>query len=122
VVALRERAQTLREMAEKAVVWYRPLHQYDAKAVAKHLAGAGAALSGVRATLEALETWSPESIDGALRAAAEALGLGMGKVAQPLRVAITGTAVSPSIEHTVYLAGRDEALRRIDAAVERIPG
>ena len=45
----------------------------------------------------------------------------MGKVAQPLRVAITGTQVSPDISHTVYLAGRGEALRRIDAALARIP-
>ena len=52
---------------------------------------------------------------------AEALGLGMGKVAQPLRVAITGTQVSPDIGHTVYLAGRDGALARIDAALAKIP-
>jgi Glutamyl- and glutaminyl-tRNA synthetases len=43
----------------------------------------------------------------------------MGKIAQPLRVAMTGTQVSPSIEHTIYLAGRAEALARIDAAVTR---
>ncbi len=48
-------------------------------------------------------------------------GLGMGKVAQPLRVAITGTQVSPDIGHTVYLAGRDEALARIDAALAKVP-
>jgi glutamyl-tRNA synthetase len=45
----------------------------------------------------------------------------MGKVAQPLRVAITGTQVSPDIAHTVYLAGCEEALRRIDAAIAKIP-
>jgi glutamyl-tRNA synthetase len=55
-----------------------------------------------------------------LQATAETLGLGMGKVAQPLRVAITGTQVSPDIAHTVYLAGRDRALERIDAAIARI--
>ena len=53
----------------------------------------------------------------ALHEAAAALELGMGKVAQPLRVAITGTQVSPDISQTVYLAGRDEALKRIDAAL-----
>ena len=47
-------------------------------------------------------------------------GIDMGKIAQPLRVAITGTQVSPSIEHTVYLAGRAQALARIDAALARI--
>jgi glutamyl-tRNA synthetase len=119
VVALRERAQTLKEMAEKALVWYQPLTQYDDKAVAKHLAGAAPALQAVREGLAGLASWSPEAVDGALRATAESLGLAMGKVAQPVRVAITGTAVSPSIEHTVYLAGRDEALLRIDAALAR---
>src|SRR5690606_15485419 len=119
VVALRERAQTVKEMAEKALVWFQPLTGYDEKAVAKHLAGAAPTLAAVRERLAALEDWSPDAVDGALRGTAEALGLGMGKVAQPVRVAITGTAVSPSIEHTVYLAGREEALRRLDAAVER---
>src|SRR5690606_42101401 len=67
-------------------------------------------LQAVRERLAAA-TWNPEAIDAALRETAEVLSLGMGKVAQPLRVAITGTAVSPSIEHTVYLAGQEQALR-----------
>ena len=46
----------------------------------------------------------------------------MGKIAQPLRVAITGTQVSPDIGWTVYLCGRDEALARIDAALAKLPG
>jgi glutamyl-tRNA synthetase len=119
IVALRDRVKTLKDMAERAAVWYRPLEDYDAAAVAKHLAGAAAPLQAVHKALDALTDWSPASIDIALRSAAESVGLGMGKVAQPLRVAITGTAVSPSIEHTVYLAGRREALRRIDAALTR---
>ena len=60
-----------------------------------------------------------ESVHKAIEAAAAAIGEGMGKVAQPLRVALTGTQVSPSIDQTVYLAGRDEALRRIDAALAK---
>ena len=51
--------------------------------------------------------------------AAAAIGEGMGKVAQPLRVAMTGTQVSPSIDHTVYLAGRERALRRIEDALAK---
>ena len=54
-----------------------------------------------------------------LQDAAAAINEGMGKVAQPLRVAMTGTQVSPSIDHTVYLVGRDRALRRIDDAIMR---
>ncbi|BCT91417.1 glutamate--tRNA ligase [Lysobacter helvus] len=122
VVALRDRVQTLKDMAERAAVWFGPLTQYDDAAVAKHLnAAARAPLAEARTRLEALDTWSAENVGVALHAAADALGIGMGKVAQPLRVAITGTQVSPDISHTVYLAGRDEALRRIDAALAKVP-
>ena len=61
-----------------------------------------------------------ESIEGALRAAAEGLGVGFGKVAQPLRVALTGSAASPGIDHVVFLLGRGHALARIDRARERM--
>ena len=66
----------------------------------------------MRASVSArLTTWIGRSgVSQALHATAEALGIGMGKVAQPLRVAITGTQVSPDISHTVYLAGQGEAL------------
>ena len=123
VVALRDRVQTLREMAGRAAVWYQPLTQYDAAAVAKHLVPAARApLSAVREQLAALDEWTVESVHGALQATGEALGLGLGKIAQPLRVAITGTQVSPSIDHTVFLAGRAQALARIDAALAKVVG
>ncbi|MCB1564500.1 MAG: glutamate--tRNA ligase, partial [Xanthomonadales bacterium] len=101
VVALRDRVKTLKEMAERAKVWYGPITEWDDKAVAKQLVEAARApLMATRAALEALSEWTPEAIDGALRAVGEQLEIGMGKVAQPLRVAMTGTAVSPSIDHT----------------------
>ncbi|HWS79129.1 MAG TPA: glutamate--tRNA ligase [Thermomonas sp.] len=122
VVALRERAQTLKEMAEKSAVWFGPLTQYDDKAVAKHLTPvAGAPLGDMRARLASLEAWTVAGIEAAFHATVEASGLGMGKVAQPLRVAITGTQVSPDISHTIYLAGQQEAVRRIDAALAMLP-
>jgi len=120
VIALRERVQTLKEMAEKAVVWYTPLNEYDEAAVAKHFkAGAEVPLAKARELLAAAE-WTAEGVSVALHDVAAQLEIGMGKVAQPLRVAITGTQVSPDISHTVYLAGRDEALKRIDAALIKI--
>lgn len=119
VIAMRERVQTLKEMAEKAVVWYVPLEAYDEAAVAKHLnANAVAPLQKAQELLATLMTWNAESVSLVLHDAAAALGIGMGKVAQPLRVAITGTQVSPDISQTVYLAGQTEALKRIAAAVE----
>ena len=78
------------------------------------------ALEEARARIAALADWTPEAIGEALKATAEAQGIGMGKIAQPMRVAITGTQVSPDIGWTVYLCGRGEALARIDAALARI--
>ena len=122
VIALRDRVQTLKEMAEKSAVWFSPLTIYDDAAVAKHLTDAARApLADAREKLAALADWSPDAIGEAMKATVEAQGIGMGKLAQPMRVAITGTQVSPDISHTVYLAGRDEALKRIDAALARIP-
>lgn len=121
IVALRDRAKTLKEMAEKARIWYAPLEAYDEAAVTKHLKTptARAALEAAHAQFAALGDWSVENLHAAIEAAAASIGEGMGKVAQPLRVALTGTQVSPSIDHTVFLAGRDEALRRIEAALKR---
>jgi glutamyl-tRNA synthetase len=122
VLALRDRVQTLKEMAARAAVWYRPLEAYDAAAEAKHLVPAARApLDAVRSALERLPEWSAQGVHDALAATSATLGVGLGKIAQPLRVAITGTQVSPSIEHTVFLAGRAQALARIDAALARIP-
>ena len=121
VLALRDRVQTLKDMAARAAVWYLPLTVYDDAAVAKHLvAAAQAPLAEIRTRLENLPEWSAQAVHEALAATGEALGLGLGKIAQPLRVAITGTQVSPSIEHTVFLAGRGQALLRIDAALAMI--
>jgi glutamyl-tRNA synthetase len=122
IVALRDRAKTLKEMAEKARVWYAPLEHYDEQAVAKHLKTATArpALEAVHAKLAEIGDWSVENVHAAIEAAAASIGEGMGKVAQPLRVALTGTQVSPSIDHTTFLAGRDEALRRIESALARV--
>lgn len=121
VIALRERVQTLKEMAEKAVVWYQPLETYDEAAVAKHFKpGAELALGKARELLAALPEWTAEGVGIALHDAAAALEIGMGKVAQPLRVAITGTQVSPDISQTVYLAGREQALKRIDVAITKV--
>ena len=123
VIALRDRVKTLKEMAERARCWYLDLDGFDADSAAKHLLLAAVpGLAAARTQLAAIAAgdWSPAAVDGALRAAAEAVGLGLGKVAQPLRVAMTGSQVSPSIDHTVYLVGQARALTRIDNAIRHI--
>jgi glutamyl-tRNA synthetase len=120
IVALRDRVQTLKEMAERAKIWYGPIVEWDDKAVAKHLQNdsAVAVLEAAKDLLADVE-WKPEPIHGVIEQVAAKLELGMGKIAQPLRVAMTGTQVSPSIDHTIYLAGREEALKRIDDAIAK---
>ena len=123
VVALRDRVKTLKEMAERARVWFEEFADYEPAAAAKQLVpGAVAPLRAARDAFAAIPAsdWSPASVDAALKAAAERLGEGLGKVAQPLRVAITGTQVSPDIGWTVYLAGQQRSLARIDRALARI--
>jgi glutamyl-tRNA synthetase len=120
VVALRDRVKTLKEMAERAALWYLPIQGWDEAAVEKHMKPAAAVLQAAHARFAALPDWSPTAVHAALEEVAAELALGMGKVAQPLRVAITGGTVSPSIEHTVYLAGRQGALQRLDAALARL--
>jgi glutamyl-tRNA synthetase len=121
VLALRERTQTLKAMAEQARIWYAPIAAWDDKAVRKHLQAEGAAdaLRAARAGLESMSDWSPAGVHALVAELATQRGIGMGKIAQPLRVAMTGTAVSPSIEDTVYLVGRARALQRIDDALAK---
>ncbi len=120
IVALRDRVHTLKEMAERARIWFGPIVDWDEKAVAKHLKSQSAivVLETARHLLADCP-WEPEAIHRVIEQLAAKLELGMGKIAQPLRVAMTGTQVSPSIDHTIYLTGREEALRRVDAALDR---
>ena len=121
VIALRDRVNTLKEMAERAAIWYQPLTHYDEAAVAKQFVPAAVLpLQTVREELANLSEWSPVAIHAAMQSTGEKLGVGLGKIGPALRVAITGSQQSPSIDHTVYLAGRDEALKRIDVALDML--
>ncbi len=94
--------------------------EYDEKAVKKWLAKAGAAdaLDASAKALTALDDWSPAAIEAALDPLPEQLGMGKGKVFQPIRVAVTGSAASPGIGETLALAGKEHVLARIARAKE----
>jgi glutamyl-tRNA synthetase len=118
ILAQRERAKTLKEMAQNSRFFFTESIEIDPKAAAKHLAGGGLEmLAKVRERIGALPTWDAASIHGALDDLATASGTGLGKIAQPLRVAVTGTAISPPIDATLELLGRERALARIDQAL-----
>jgi glutamyl-tRNA synthetase len=100
---------------------YRDFEDYDAKAAKKHLRPvAREALEDSRRALEAQASWTREALHQTVEEVATRLDLNMGKVAQPLRVALVGRAASPGIDETLYLVGKDAALKRIDRALEFI--
>lgn len=118
VKAQRERNKTLVEMAEASAFFYRDFHQYDEKAAKKNLTSdAIEGLSMLRETLGALRPWVRESIHDLIAATAEALDVKMGGIAQPLRVAVSGTSVSPPIDLTLEILGQDKTVARIDQAL-----
>jgi glutamyl-tRNA synthetase len=113
---LKQRAKTLNELADSAAFLAHPLPlPMEPKAAALLTAENRLLLRDVAAALASAD-FSREGIDAALRALAEAKGLKLGQVAQPLRAALTGSTVSPGIDATLLALGREEALGRIAAA------
>jgi len=121
---LRERSTTLSEMAERAEWLLKEKIEYDQKAAGKHLQAASRPiLESLRARLAALEGWEASGIEAAFEAVrAERGGIGMGRLAQPVRVAVTGSAASPGIYQTLEVLGRERALERIGKAIDFIDG
>ena len=111
---LKERAKTLVELADSLyfIAASRPL-QLDEKAAGLLDADAKAVLKAVLSHFQALDEWSATTTEAAVRACAEATNLKLGKVAQPLRAALTGRSTSPGVFDVLAVLGRDESLARI---------
>jgi len=111
---LQPRAKTVLELIDLAQFIYaiRPI-EIDGGANEQLSADARSMLAGAKAVLEQLSDWTVPAIDGAVRAFAETRGLKLGKVAQPLRAALTGRTVSPGIFEVMVLIGKAESLARI---------
>ena len=113
-----ERTHTLKEMAEKTRCYFEDIKEYDAAGVKKWIKeGSVDILKDCQTTLQGLETWEAAVIDKALEGVAERHEVGMGKVGQPLRLAMTGTPTSPGIGDTMELVGRERAFKRIEDAI-----
>ncbi len=118
VKAQQERAKTLKEMAEGSRFFFEEVQEYEPQAAAKNLtAEALPGLEALRAKLAALTDWSAAALHAALNSTAESLGLKLGKLAQPVRVAVSGSGVSPPIDATLELLGREKSLARLDRAI-----
>jgi len=123
ILAQRERCKTFVEMSEKSRFFYEDVTAYNEKDAAKHFNPAAAGiLEALAATLETLAAWTAEAIHQAVHGLAEARGIGLGQVAQPIRVAVAGMAISPPIDQTLALLGKERSLARLSAAVRYIRG
>ncbi|MDX6670188.1 MAG: glutamyl-tRNA synthetase [Solirubrobacteraceae bacterium] len=120
VAISREKIQTLADFWPLAgFVFDGPADDPEARERVLGREGAREALAAARAALAEVEPFDPETVETALRGVVEARGVKPKDVFQPVRVALAGTTVSPGIFETVAVLGRDEALRRIDAALDR---
>ncbi|MBX3703197.1 MAG: glutamate--tRNA ligase [Steroidobacteraceae bacterium] len=121
VEAQRERSKTLKEMALASRFFFEAPAAYDEKAARKHLTAETSPLLGqARAALAGLGEWNAPAIHAAIQALAESTGSSLGKVAQPLRVAVSGGGVSPPIDQTLAILEREETLARVDRALAYI--
>jgi glutamyl-tRNA synthetase len=119
ILAQRERSKTLKEMAEASRFFFQAPAAYDEKSARKYLTSESAAvLALARTNFETLADWTAPAIHALIQAQAEASGLSLGKIAQPLRVAVSGGSVSPPIDQTLAILGRVQTVSRIDRAIK----
>ena len=117
----RERAETLVQMTESARYCYADFDKIDPQAAKKHLRPVIlAAMEDVRDRFAGLAEWRAADLGAAIERSAAAHEINMGKLGQPIRVAITGGTVSPPIDVTLALVGRERALARLDNAIKLI--
>lgn len=116
-----DRVKTLKELAEISQYFYQEYEEFDEKAAKKHLrVVAKDALLLAKAKLSAITDWNPENIQAAINSTAEELEVGMGKVGMPLRVAVTGSGNSPSLDVTLNLLNSEQVAQRINKALKYI--
>lgn len=117
----KERSKTLLEMAEQSRCFYMDFESHDADAAKKHLRPVILEpLEKMREKFAALDEWQDEKLHQVIDDTAAEFDIKMGKIAQPLRVAVTGGSVSPSIDVTLRLIGKKRVLARLDLALDYV--
>jgi len=116
-----ERCKTLVEMRDKSTYFYCDVLEYDEAAVKKHLRPVVLEpLEALFKRLEAVSAWEADVVQACINDVAAEFDLNMGKIAQPLRVAITGGSNSPAIDATLTMIGQRRVLSRLAEGLERI--
>ncbi len=119
------RSRRADEIARHAQLFLADEVAYDPIAVQKHWkdpADVAKRLDAVSATLRNLGAWEPAMIEQALRATAERLNTGFGKIVHPLRLAVTGQSSSPGIDQVLFMTGRERTLKRLKVARKSLVG
>ena len=121
---LKTRARTVEDIADRARPYLADAVEYEEAAVKKHWAKkpdeVADRLRRVRATFAGVERWEEQPLEDALRALAEELEVGAGKLIHPVRLAVTGMGVSPGIFEVLVVMGRERTLARLDAAIPQV--
>lgn len=114
VALIQERCKTLIDVVEQSRFFFAEVAEYDAAAIKKWIRPVSSGLlESLIAKLESLETWSAEMIQMSVQAVVDEHEVGFAKVAQPVRIAVTGSTMSPSIDATLELLGSDKTLIRL---------
>jgi glutamyl-tRNA synthetase len=121
VLLLRERSRTLIEMVDNCRFFYEPVNEYDPGAIKKHIKeGSVDILKLISEKFAGLQQWYADDIHHVIQQVVNEKEVGFPKVAQPLRIAVTGSTTSPSIDTTLDLLGKEKTLARIASLVDYI--
>lgn len=117
-----ERFKTFQDLLNQTRFFFTDMIEYDQAAADKFLRkeGIGALLKEVHSAISQVDTFDKKTLEGSLRALTERLGVGFSKLAQPIRVAITGKSVSAGIFETMELLGKEKTIKRLDYAIKNL--
>lgn len=116
-----ERYKSLAEICQGSRYFYEDSVQYDDDAVKKHLRPIVLEpLEALYKLLQQLKQWDSEALQQCINDVSAEFDMNMGKIAQPLRVAVTGSSVSPAIAMTLHLLGQQRTLARLELALQTI--
>jgi glutamyl-tRNA synthetase len=115
---IQERCKTLLDVVSQSVYFFNDVSVYDEAQLKKHLRPISIdLLSALVEKLSSLDDWNADSIQHQVQSVVDRFEVGFGKLAQPVRIAVTGSTVSPSIDKTLELLGRTEAMHRLSRAL-----
>jgi glutamyl-tRNA synthetase len=121
---MRERMKKLTDFVEQGAYYFKDPEKYDEKAIKKHWMKEGVTerLMALLKSLDNLSDWQPSTMEAVVKDLAESMQVGLGKVLQPARLALTGSAASPGMFELMEVLGKETTLQRLRRAIEYLKG